>query len=57
MAGKVYELCSGKYRLREIIALLREREENLPPEPYFSGQVFSLVKDMKKRYLSFIPYL
>lgn len=53
MASKVYELCSGKYRLREIIALLRAGDNNLPPEPYFSEQVFSLVKDMRRRYLLF----
>jgi len=53
MAGKVYELCSGKYRLREIIDMLRVQNKNLPPEPFFTGQIIDLVKDMKKRYLLF----
>ena len=53
MAGEIYELCSGKYRLREIIALLHKKKNNLPPEPYFSKQVFSLIRDLKKRYLLF----
>lgn len=51
MAGKIYELCSGKYRLRDIIEIIRASDKNLPPEPYFSQQVVSLIKDMKKRYL------
>ena len=51
MAGKIFELCSGKYRLREIIQTIRENEQNLPPEPYFSRQVMDSIKDMHKRYL------
>jgi len=51
MAGTIFELCSGKYRLREIIKIIRDKDKNLPPEPYFSQQVVSLIKDMKKRYL------
>lgn len=57
MAGKVYELCSGKYRLREIIAVLRAGSNNVPPEPYFSEQVISLVRDMKRRYLLYFSDL
>lgn len=53
MAGKVYELCSGKYRLREIIDMLRAQNKNLPPEPFFTNQIIDLVKDMKKRFLLF----
>ncbi|MBC8757358.1 radical SAM protein [Kordia sp. YSTF-M3] len=51
MAGKIYELCSGKYRLCDIIEIIRADDTNLPPEPYFSQQVVSVIKDMKKRYL------
>jgi anaerobic magnesium-protoporphyrin IX monomethyl ester cyclase len=51
MAGKIYELCSGKYSIREIIHTIRSTDKNIPPEPYFSEQVLSLIKDLKKRYL------
>ncbi|AXG71552.1 hopanoid C-3 methylase [Kordia sp. SMS9] len=51
MAGKIYELCSGKYRLHEIIEILSANNKNVPPEPYFTEQVVAVIKDMKKRYL------
>ncbi len=51
MAGEIYELCSGKYRLGEIIASIRARNNNLPPEPFYTEQVLELVKDMRRRYL------
>ena len=57
IAGKIYELCSGKYRIIEIIGMLRDSHKNLPPEPYFSEQVFSIIKDLKRRYLLFFSDL
>ncbi len=51
MAGKIFELCSGKYRLKEIIENIQSADKNIPQEPYFSKHVLSLIKDMKKRYL------
>lgn len=51
MAGEIYELCSGKYRLGEIIASIRERNNNLPPEPFYSKQALELIKDLRRRFL------
>jgi len=51
MAGEIYELCSGKYRLSEILAFIRACKNNLPPEPFYTKQVIDLIKELRRRFL------
>lgn len=51
IAGKIYELCSGKVSVKEMVAILRTREENLPPEPYFTEQVIETLKMFEDQFL------
>ncbi len=51
MSSRIYELCSGKLTVRDIIKRLRDKIEPLPPEPYLSDQVFRVLQDMDDCFL------
>lgn len=51
MSAKIYELCSGKLTVEEIIKVLRQTIEVLPPEPYLTEQVIEVLREMGVRFL------
>jgi hypothetical protein len=50
-SSKIYELCSGKLTVAEIISQLRQSVEMLPPEPFFTKQVVEVLKELDERML------
>jgi len=51
LGGQIYELCSGKLNNREIISELRTKNHVLPPDPYFTDQVFEVMQALDDRFL------
>jgi len=51
MAGAIYELCAGKLSVAEIVGVLRETRDFLPPEPVLTEHVIDVLRDMDEQFL------
>jgi hypothetical protein len=51
MATKIYEFCSGKQTVEEIIRLLRQGLDTTPPEPFLTEQVIAVLRKMDDQFL------
>jgi radical SAM superfamily enzyme YgiQ (UPF0313 family) len=51
MAGAIYELCAGKLSVAEIVGVLRETRDFLPPEPALTQHVVDVLHDMDEQFL------
>jgi anaerobic magnesium-protoporphyrin IX monomethyl ester cyclase len=51
MAASIYELCSGKLTIKEIINALQQNIDFLPPEPFLFEQVVEILKELDDRFL------
>jgi len=51
MAARIYELCSGKLTIEEIVEAVRKNNDVLPPVPIVTEQVIDILKQMEDRFM------
>lgn len=51
MAERIYELCSGKLNIAQIISIIKKEADIVPDEPYFTKQVLDILKQLDEKLL------